>query len=91
VVFDISLEKELGQVLRYLPKVTPDLLGDPILGKLGLKQEAAGKMRVFAMVDPISQWVLYPIHRFIFDNILKKIPMDGTFDQTKPLFRGIDK
>lgn len=25
------------------------------VGKIGLKQEAAGKMRVFAMVDPITQ------------------------------------
>jgi hypothetical protein len=25
------------------------------LGKLGLKEEAAGKVRVFAMVDPITQ------------------------------------
>lgn len=54
------------------------------LGKLGLKQESAGKMRVFAMVDPITQWALTPIHEFIF-SILKQIPMDGTFDQTKPL------
>jgi hypothetical protein len=53
-------------------------------GKLGLKQEAAGKMRVFAMVDPWSQWILRPIHKAIF-SVLRKHSMDGTFNQLKPL------
>jgi hypothetical protein len=56
------------------------------VGKIGLKQEAAGKMRVFAMVDPITQWALQPLHKFLF-KLLKKIPMDGTFDQLRPLAR----
>lgn len=55
-------------------------------GKLGLKQEAAGKMRVFAMVDPWSQMILAPIHHSLF-KILSKHEMDGTFDQMKPLER----
>jgi len=54
------------------------------LGKLGLKAEAAGKIRVFAMVDAWTQWVLWPIHSVIF-SILKGHRMDGTFDQTAPL------
>lgn len=54
------------------------------LGKLGTKEEAAGKVRVFAMVDAWTQWALYPIHELIF-KILKDVPMDGTFDQTAPL------
>nr|WPH57537.1 putative RNA-dependent RNA polymerase [Rhizoctonia solani mitovirus 127] len=54
------------------------------LGKLGTKEEAAGKIRVFAMVDAWTQWILYPIHRAIF-MFLKDIPMDGTFDQKAPL------
>jgi len=28
---------------------------DGIIGKLALKEEAAGKIRVFAMVDPFTQ------------------------------------
>jgi len=56
------------------------------VGRLGLKQEMAGKMRVFAMVDAWTQWLMYPIHKFIF-RILKKIPMDGTFNQSGPLSR----
>lgn len=56
------------------------------LAKLGFKIEAAGKIRVFAMVDAFTQWVMKPIHDSIF-SILRKIPMDGTFDQTRPVER----
>jgi hypothetical protein len=55
-------------------------------GKLGLKQEAAGKVRVFAMVDPWTQFILRPFHKAIF-GILRTWPMDGTFNQLKPLRR----
>lgn len=54
------------------------------LAKLGFKEEAAGKVRVFAMVDAFTQWVMRPIHQAIF-SILRGIPMDGTFNQTKPV------
>jgi len=56
------------------------------LGKLEIKPEPAGKMRVFAMVDPWTQWVMKPLHKFLF-HYLGKLPMDGTFDQLKPLKR----
>jgi hypothetical protein len=56
------------------------------LAKLGFKEEAAGKVRVFAMVDPFTQWVMRPIHLAIF-TILRAIPMDGTFDQVRPVNR----
>lgn len=56
------------------------------LGKLSLKKEAAGKVRVFAMVDPITQWLLAPLHKYLF-SILRGIPMDGTFNQLKPVYR----
>jgi hypothetical protein len=32
------------------------------------------------MVDPVTQWVLAPLHRYIF-SLLKGIKQDGTFDQ----------
>lgn len=54
------------------------------IGKLGIKEEAAGKVRVFAMVDPLTQWVMRPLHDYLF-KILKKIAMDGTFNQEQPL------
>jgi hypothetical protein len=56
------------------------------LGKLGLKQEAAGKVRIFAMVDPFTQWLLRPLHKYLFKN-LRLLPMDGTFNQGNPLKR----
>lgn len=55
-------------------------------GKLGIKQEPAGKVRVFAMVDPFTQWFLNPIHEILFF-ILRKWPMDGTFNQLRPILR----
>nr|QIR30250.1 RNA-dependent RNA polymerase [Plasmopara viticola lesion associated mitovirus 27] len=55
------------------------------LGKLSLKNEAAGKVRVFAMVDPITQWLLSPLHKYLF-LILRTIPMDGTFNQLRPVY-----
>jgi hypothetical protein len=69
---------------KFWPMTTGDMMLH--LGKLGLKQEAAGKMRVFAMVDPFTQWALRPIHKFLF-GILRGIPMDGTFDQLRPINR----
>lgn len=64
---------------------TPTFKPGPI-GRLGLKQEAAGKVRVFAMVDCWTQWLLQPLHLAIFD-ILDTLPTDGTYDQSKPIER----
>jgi hypothetical protein len=57
----------------------------PILGKLSLKEESAGKVRVFAMVDCWTQWLLKPLHTTIFTQILSGIDQDGTLDQLKPV------
>jgi len=59
------------------------------LGRLSVKEEAAGKARVFAITDSITQSVMEPLHKFIFD-LLKNLPMDGTFDQGAPLKRLLD-
>lgn len=56
------------------------------LGRLGFKEEAAGKMRIFAIVDPWTQWLMKPLHRGI-SSLLRLIPQDGTFDQLAPLDR----
>jgi len=58
-------------------------LGAP-LGRLVMLKEAAGKVRTIAIVDPITNWALKPIHEWVF-KILKYLPQDGTFDQDKPL------
>lgn len=54
------------------------------LGKLALVEEP-GKLRVVAMVDCLTQWILYPLHRYIFDVLLKAIPQDGLYDQLGPV------
>jgi len=53
---------------------------NPYLGKLGFKDEPAGKVRVFAMVDIWTQWLLFPLHKLI-QNILRPLKEDATFDQ----------
>lgn len=60
------------------------------LGKLSTKEEAAGKVRVFAMVDIWTQSMLKPLHDFIFA-FLKKLPNDGTFDQGLSVERAKEK
>lgn len=51
------------------------------LGKLAFKQEP-GKIRVFALVDCITQWLLQPLHLYLF-SILAKIKQDATFNQER--------
>jgi len=66
---------------------TPD--GEPLHGRVGqlsFKEEAAGKVRVFAMVDIWTQTVLKPLHDAISE-ILRSLPNDGTFDQRKAVER----
>lgn len=73
-----------GEYNKFVVKPIKDWKPTFRLGKLALKHEPAGKMRVFAMVDPFTQWALYPLHKVIL-YLIRKYPMDGTFDQTKPL------
>jgi hypothetical protein len=64
-------------------KMAAEMQRDPEiqhLGKLSLKEEAAGKLRVFAIVDSWTQSLLAPLHKALF-SILREIPNDGTFDQ----------
>jgi hypothetical protein len=56
----------------------------PSLGRLCKLYEAAGKVRIIAVVDPFTNWLLKPLHDWIFA-ILANIPQDGTFDQERPI------
>jgi hypothetical protein len=56
------------------------------LGRLGFKEEAAGKVRAFAYVDPFTQWLMKPLHDALFE-ILSLIPEDGTHDQLAPIHK----
>jgi len=89
-LFNIVSEfaNKYAPILNFFFKQLQGIVRDPKgkLGKLAFKEEAAGKVRVFALVDPITQWLLYPLHKHIFA-ILRRIPMDGTFNQLKPVWR----
>lgn len=50
------------------------------LGKLAFKEEP-GKVRVFAMADCITQWVLHPLHQWLFTVLRTLSSTDATFDQ----------
>jgi hypothetical protein len=56
-----------------------------VLGRLHTIPEAAGKVRVVAMVTWWVQCLLYPLHEWLFNRVLAVIPQDGTHNQTKPL------
>lgn len=55
-------------------------------GRLAFKEEGAGKQRVFAIPNAFKQALLRPAHDWCMD-VLRLIPMDGTYNQVKPLDR----
>jgi len=76
---------------RYLPKskilregLTRVLLKYDFSGKLAYKVEPAGKVRVFAMVDCFTQWLMKPLHNALFFR-LGLLPRDATHNQSKTL------
>ncbi|KAG8363190.1 hypothetical protein BUALT_BualtMtG0007500 (mitochondrion) [Buddleja alternifolia] len=56
----------------------------PCIGRLGMALEGAGKRRIFAIGNYVKQRLLKPFHDWLFE-VLRRIPMDGTFNQTRPL------
>jgi len=60
------------------------------LSQFAIKEEAAGKVRIFALVDCITQSVLRPLHDKLF-SLLRLIPCDGTFNQEAALDRAMFK
>nr|WAY16604.1 putative RNA-dependent RNA polymerase [Rhizoctonia solani mitovirus 123] len=96
---EISGNHRTSRVVRYfseqldlLPNqmgITSNLfkaLSSLELGKLSTKNEAAGKVRVFAMVDVWTQSTLKPLHDMLF-SFLRSLPNDGTFDQNASVKR----
>jgi len=74
-----SMARFSGYFFMIAKLTTRDVENLP-MGKLSTKEEAAGKIRVFAMVDCWTQSMLKPLHDLIF-SFLKTLPNDGTFDQ----------
>jgi len=60
------------------------------LSQFAIKEEAAGKIRLFALLDSITQSVMKPLHVALFA-LLRLIPNDGTFDQEASVRRGMEK
>jgi len=60
------------------------------IGQLQFKEEAAGKLRIFAMVDVWTQSFLSPLHDYLGE-ILRSLPNDGTFDQEASFKRSLRK
>lgn len=65
-------------------------IGSRFLGKLSRKVEPAGKIRIFAMVDPWTQWIFRPLHLKIF-SLLRPLSTDGTFNQLAPVHRLLER
>lgn len=63
---------------------------DIALGKLAFKEEAAGKLRIFAIADLWTQSLFRPLHDALF-KFLRGIPNDATFDQDASFQRCLDK
>lgn len=63
----------LAFLLRVVSSTRPPLPPYP-LGRVGLKDEPAGKSRLFMMLDNTTQRLLHPIHRWVFA-VLRLIPM----------------
>jgi hypothetical protein len=59
------------------------------VGALSVVEEP-GKKRIVAMVDIWTQWMFYPLHRALFKR-LRQTPNDGTFDQTKPVNKLLER
>jgi hypothetical protein len=80
---DYSEEK----VMPYLRKRQDNLLIlSERLGSLSCTLSGDGKRRLFAIGNYFKQRLLYPFHAFLM-SVLRKIPMDGTFDQRAPIRR----
>lgn len=59
-------------------------------GKLSIKEEAAGKRRVFAMTDIWTQTVLKPLEQMLA-NFLRSLPNDGVYNQHASELRAREK
>jgi len=73
-------------LIEKMDNVYPKKSMQSPFGQFAIKKEAAGKIRVFALVDSVTQSVMKPIHLALF-RILNNLPNDGTFDQDASVTR----
>jgi hypothetical protein len=89
-LMDSVLQLQFDPGKKWLSLSNKFSKGKYILGQLATKKEAAGKVRVFAMVDIWTQSVLKPLHVILF-KLLKSLPNDGTHDQHAAVLRASAK
>lgn len=75
-------ERRIGPLLP----TTSDLRIPMCIGRLAAACTGDGKRRLFAIGNYINQRLLYPVHQWCAA-VLRRLPTDGTFDQTAPLDR----
>jgi len=88
-ILEIGKDNIYNTVSHHIIKGTNDC-SPGIIGQLSFKEEPAGKLRVFAMVDVMTQSLLKPLHDFLF-SLFHKLPNDGTHDQDAAFQRAKDK
>ncbi|UBZ25882.1 RNA-dependent RNA polymerase [Fusarium mangiferae mitovirus 3] len=74
------------KIVELMDNVYPKCSMKNPFGQFAIKKEAAGKVRVFALVDSITQSVMKPLHLALF-KVLNSLPNDGTFDQDASVTR----
>jgi hypothetical protein len=74
------------KIVELMDNVYPKCSMKTPFGQFAIKKEAAGKIRVFALVDSITQSVMKPLHLALF-KISNNLPNDGTFDQDASVTR----
>lgn len=74
----------------HLPTVDGPAAKHFCFGRLGSSVEGRAKRRIFAIGNYVCQRLLKPVHEFLMA-VLKKLPSDGTFNQTGPLKHIVNK
>jgi len=85
-----TLFVRLVSKIRNHDFIAPIFKDGMAIGQFAFKEEAAGKLRVFAMVDVVTQSIMKPLHDSLF-SYLKSLPNDGTFDQGASFKRAVQK
>lgn len=76
--------------LNYKPSAEEGHYEGSALSQFAIKVEPAGKLRLFALVDTVTQSTMAPLHDACFA-LLKLIPNDGTFNQELSIKRSQTK
>lgn len=89
-LFTNSKELVKGLPLKRGASIYMETSGRIPIGQIAFKEEAAGKLRNFAIVDLWTQSLLRPLHDALF-GLLQTLPNDGTFDQDASFKRCVQK